>query len=142
MMTIVVQWATILSPIIALLIAWWMSYSSKKDTAKKIAALEESTQKQVESLKKMLKLQADIATLKLDMDLWDTHFRLHELSGQKGNVLEDNRNIRKEINEAIVEDMTEEEIDSYNKKVYYNNQLSSLEGHIRRLEEIKKGMGL
>lgn len=48
-MNVIVQWATILSPIIAVLIAWWMSRSSAKDTAKQIAALEESTTKQIES---------------------------------------------------------------------------------------------
>ena len=35
-----VQWATILSPIIAVLIAIWASKSSAKDTAKKLVALE------------------------------------------------------------------------------------------------------
>ena len=49
----IVNWATILSPIIALLIAWWMSRSSAKETAKQIAALEKSTKKQVESIKEL-----------------------------------------------------------------------------------------
>ena len=63
MMSIVVQWATILSPIIAVLIAWWMSRSSAKDTARQIAALEESTTKQVESIKALSKQQIE-ATIK------------------------------------------------------------------------------
>ena len=55
MMDVIVQWATILSPIIAVLIAWWMSRSSAKDTAKQIAALEENTTKQIESIKELSK---------------------------------------------------------------------------------------
>ena len=40
-METVVQWATILSPIIAVLIAFWVSRASKKDTAKQIKALRD-----------------------------------------------------------------------------------------------------
>ena len=46
----IVQWATILSPIIAVLIAWWTVWSSSKDTAKKIATLEKSTMEQIVAL--------------------------------------------------------------------------------------------
>lgn len=51
-MDIIVQWATILSPIIAVLIAWWTVRSSAKDTAKKISSLEESTREQISALRK------------------------------------------------------------------------------------------
>jgi hypothetical protein len=69
MMTIVVQWATILSPIIAVLIAWWMSKSSAKDTAKQIAALEESTTKQVESIKALSKQQIDASIKQVELEI-------------------------------------------------------------------------
>lgn len=51
MIDYIVQISAILSPIIAVLLAWWASRSSAKDTAKQIAALEESTTRQVESIK-------------------------------------------------------------------------------------------
>ena len=38
-MDTIVQWATILSPIIAVLLAWWASRSSAKDTAKQISCI-------------------------------------------------------------------------------------------------------
>ena len=44
-----VQWATILSPIIAVLVAVWVVVSSKKDT-----------DKQIESIKALSKLQIEI----------------------------------------------------------------------------------
>lgn len=62
-MDCIVQWATILSPIIAVGLAWWTVISSSKDTDKKIAALEESTTKQVESIKELSRQQMD-ATIK------------------------------------------------------------------------------
>ena len=68
-MDVIVQWATILSPIIAVLIAWWMSRSSAKDTAKQIAALEESTTKQIESIKELAKLQMDASIKQVELEI-------------------------------------------------------------------------
>ena len=65
----IVQWATILSPIIAVLIAWWMSKSSAKDTAKQIAALEESTTKQIESIKELARLQMDASIKQVELEI-------------------------------------------------------------------------
>lgn len=69
-MDVIVQWATILSPIIAVLIAWWMSRNSAKDTAKQIAALEESTTKQVEIIKALSKqmIEASIKQVELEIE--------------------------------------------------------------------------
>lgn len=53
MIDTIVQWATILSPIIAVLLAWWTSRCSAKESAKKIDALEKSTTRQVESIKEL-----------------------------------------------------------------------------------------
>lgn len=79
-MDIVVQWVTILSPIIAVLIAWWTVWSSSKDTAKKITALEESTKeqiaalegsttKQVESVKELTNIQIELSVLQTEIQL-------------------------------------------------------------------------
>ena len=68
-MNVIVQWATILSPIIAVLIAWWMSRSSAKDTAKQIAALEESTNKQVESIKSLSKQQIEASIKMVELEI-------------------------------------------------------------------------
>ena len=48
-MTDIALGASIASPLVAVFIAWWTSISSANDTAKQIAALEESTTKQIES---------------------------------------------------------------------------------------------
>lgn len=68
-MDIIVQWATILSPIIAVLIAWWMSRSSAKDTAKQIAALEENTTKQIESIKELSKQQIEASIKQVELEI-------------------------------------------------------------------------
>ena len=68
-MEIIVLWVTILSPIIAVVIAVWTSRSSAKDTAKKIAALEESTTKQVESMKELAQIQIELSILQGNAEL-------------------------------------------------------------------------
>lgn len=70
-MNTIVQWATILSPIIAVVIAVWASRKSAKDTAKQIAAVEESTKKQVESIKRLCLLQLSAAYDALEMSLYE-----------------------------------------------------------------------
>lgn len=62
-MNTIVQWATILSPIIAVVIAWWASKKSVKDTDRKIKALEENTAKQIESVKSLSRQMIE-ATIK------------------------------------------------------------------------------
>ena len=93
MMDVIVQWATILSPIIAVLIAWWMSRSSAKDTAKQIAALEESTTKQVESIKELARLQIEISTLQLSKELSDARSQYIQISKKTMNVMDTRDNM-------------------------------------------------
>ena len=69
-MTDIALGASIASPLVAVFIAWWTSISSAKDTAKQIAALEESTTKQVESIKALSKqmIEASIKQVELEIE--------------------------------------------------------------------------
>lgn len=69
MMEYIVQWATILSPIIAVGLAWWAVRSSSKDTDKKIAAIKKSSEREINQLKELAQLEMKALTLKLDMEL-------------------------------------------------------------------------
>lgn len=68
-MSTIVQWASILSPIIAVIIAIWTSRRSAKDTAKKLAALEENTSKQIESIKELSKDLIDTSIKQVDLEI-------------------------------------------------------------------------
>lgn len=70
-MNVIVQWAAILSPIIAVIIAVWASRKSAKDTARQIAAVEDSTKKQIESMKRLSLLQLSAAYDALEMSLYE-----------------------------------------------------------------------
>lgn len=82
-MDIVVQWVTILSPIIAVLIAWWTVRSSAKDTAKKITALEESTKEQIaaleESTKKQVESVKELTNIQIELSVLQTEIQLKEM---------------------------------------------------------------
>ena len=68
-MEVIVQWACILSPIIAVVLAIWASRSSAKDTAMQIAALEESTNKQIESVKDLSRQLVDITIKQVEVEI-------------------------------------------------------------------------
>jgi hypothetical protein len=59
MMDIIVQWATILSPIIAVLIAVWVILSSKKDTDKQIESIKELSSQQIDASIKQVELEIE-----------------------------------------------------------------------------------
>ena len=92
-MITIVQWATILSPIIAVGLAWWTIRCSSKDTAKKIDAIEQSTNKEIERLKEISRLQIEIPLVQLKKELWDAqqHIqiitnKLNELEGYNSSM--------------------------------------------------------
>lgn len=68
-MEVIVQWACILSPIIAVVLAIWASRSSAKDTAMQIAALEESTNKQIESVKDLSRQLVDVTIKQVEVEI-------------------------------------------------------------------------
>lgn len=77
MMATFVQWATILSPIIAVGLAWWTSRRGARDTAKL-----------VKSIKKLTQIQLQLSMLKLFKEAKEEHANfeiLHERSKYLSN---------------------------------------------------------
>ena len=61
--------AIIIALIVPIGVAVWTVRSSAKDTAKQIAALEESTTKQIESIKELARIQIEITSIQLQKEL-------------------------------------------------------------------------
>ena len=61
--------AIIIALIVPIGVAVWTVRSSAKDTAKQIAALEESTTKQVESIKELARLQMDASIRQVELEI-------------------------------------------------------------------------
>ncbi len=57
-METIVQWATILSPIVAVVLAWWAGRSSAKDATK-----------QIESIKKLSELQIEASIRQVELEI-------------------------------------------------------------------------
>jgi ABC-type bacteriocin/lantibiotic exporter with double-glycine peptidase domain len=82
-------WASIASPIIAVIIAVWSGISSRNATAKQLAAIEESTTKQVESIKELARLQMDASIKQVELEIEKNLF----LANQAQQEMEGIRNI-------------------------------------------------
>lgn len=86
--------ATILVAIIGWIItigvAIYTVKSNAKDTDKKLSALEESTTKQVESIKQLAKLQIKTYLIQINKELWGARMRGLQASQKKGDMIEYN----------------------------------------------------
>ena len=87
-MEALVQWATILSPLIAVAIAWWMTKNSAKDTADKIACIKESTDREIESIKRLAKIQIETTQLQISTELWQARAKLLQNNDKIGDMLD------------------------------------------------------
>ena len=149
-MDCVVQWATILSPIIAVVIAIWTSRSSAKDTAKKIAAIEESTknqiaaleqstQKQLKSVKKLARIHTETSQIQIEKELWEARKRYLLAIKEEGDAMEydhffnqiggvsDSLRQREEKNRKLT-----------NEKDFYKEYAKMLEQYHSRINKLSK----
>ena len=124
------QFLSLFIPVAIALFGW---YRSSKDSSKKIAAIEKSTKQQIQKIANLSKFQALLAASKMDMELWETHFRMHDISGLIGDVLKDNIDTRQKLNDIDTKDFSDEELSRYQMLVFYDQQLRNLEGHIKTL---------
>lgn len=74
-MDIIVKWATILSPIIAVLLAWWASKSSNNESKKQIAALKDLAILQIDTT--MLEMEYEF--FKAETNMKDYRDEIDEL---------------------------------------------------------------
>lgn len=76
----IVQWATILSPIIAVLLAWWTSKSSTRAANKQIATMKELEKIQIHLLQLQINKEMVEANLRenqaFNMEHNDDHFNM------------------------------------------------------------------
>lgn len=130
------------SILVAVGIACRTSISTAKDTAKKIAALEESTQKQIEGMKELATIQLELSILQINKELRDAstlykqtsqrsmdeaqHELLSYQFGGRFDSLNQSQDKRKELN------------DSQN---FYANQIKELQRIQARLYALKKEIG-
>ena len=152
-MDIVVQWATILSPIIAVLIACWTVWSSSKDTAKKmaalekstreqIAALEKSTTKQIESVKELTRIQLELSIMLIEKEATETRAHFKQTSKRFWDEMERDRTFNQfGPAEDSWRKRDDRRRDLTDKQEYDSNHLQDLHCYLVRLKELKEKIG-
>lgn len=142
MMDTIVHWATILSPIIAVVIAIWASRSSAKETAKKIAALEESTKKQVDSIKELAVSFIEVNALQIEKELWDARHRQRQYSQEVSDDLDiQEKAFRSGIPHDMYSSMVKGQKEFERKSEYNMKQMDTLKSIGSRLNVLKKELG-
>lgn len=138
----IAQWATILSPIIAVGLAWWAVRSSSKDTDKKIAALEESTTKQVESIKELTKTQIEIASIQLTKDINEARTSYLQVSKRISDELERDEHSNRIGGEyEIIRQREDRRRDLSDQKDFIDKHLQNLQIAQTKLDALKKEEG-
>ncbi|MBO7585590.1 MAG: hypothetical protein J6T13_00205 [Bacteroidales bacterium] len=90
-METIVQWTTILSPIIAVIIAILMVRSSNRDTAKQIESIKESTSRQIESIKNLSRQMIDSSIKQVELEIEKTLILAQQAQQEWEGVEEINR---------------------------------------------------
>lgn len=126
-MEIIVQWATILSPIIAVLIACWTIKSSAKDVTM-----------QIESIKKLAKIQIKTTQIQINKELWDANM----LYQQTNDKIQDNNanTILNYLGSSYdsIHQRVDKNRDLSDKKDYYSQRMKWLNHNLTQLNELEK----
>ena len=133
--------AIIIALIVPIGVAIWTVRSSAKDTAKQIAALEESTQKQVESVKELAKIQTKIAALQLEKESWEARHKWRQLSEENFKAIENDHSMAGfPMNEftSMMHQRSERNNHLALEQDFYSKQVSLLDGYNKRIKEILK----
>ena len=132
----IVQLATILSPIIAVGLAWWTVRSSSRDTNKKIAAIEDSTAKQIKTVKKLTRLQLELSTMQINKELWESRYRHHQTTQKQSSNDGIGAAMRAQLPPSMQDEIRRKEDLSYEED-FLEKQRKVLVSNQKRLSEIQ-----
>lgn len=132
--------AIIIALIVPIGVAIWSVRSSAKDTAKQIAALEESTTKQIESVKELARIQIELTSIQMGKELWESRSRYLQASEKSMDALDDHfAMLGVPYNETItrMQDRQEKRKNLSLEQDFYSKQISMLNGYMERIKAIK-----
>ena len=131
--------AIIIALIVPIGVAIWTVRSSAKDTARQIAALEESTTKQVESIKELTLIQTKIAALQLEKETWEARHKWRQLSEESYKAIENDHSMAGfPMNEytSMMHQRSERNNHLALEQDFYSKQISLLDGYSKRIKDI------
>lgn len=130
-MDIIVKWASILSPIIAVLLAWWTSRSGARDAAKMI-----------KSVKELTKVQIEITKVQLNKEIWNAKTRSDQASERK--KMQDSFNIANHYVGGAFDSIRQRQVESQNLSDnldFYSQQTEILQSCLEQLEILSNKVG-
>ena len=132
--------AIIIALIVPIGVAIWTVRSSAKDTAKQIAALEESTTKQIESIKELARIQIEITSIQLQKELTETRQSYLQASEKNMDAI-NNRFSMMGIphNEVIarMQDKQEQQRNLSLERDFYSKKIDWTDSYLKRVKELK-----
>ena len=131
--------AIIIALIVPIGVAIWTVRSSAKDTARQIAALEESTTKQVESIKELTLIQTKIAALQLEKETWEARHKWRQLSEESYKAIDNDHSMAGfPMNEytSMMHQRSERNNHLALEQDFYSKQISLLDGYSKRIKDI------
>lgn len=130
-MKIIVQWATILSPIIAVFLAWWTSRSGARDAAK-----------MMKSVKELTKVQIEVTKVQLNKEIWEAKTRSDQASERK--KMQDSFNIANHYVGGAFDSIRQRQVESQNLSDnldFYSQQTEILQSCLEQLEILSNKVG-
>ena len=135
-METIVQWATILSPIIAVLIAWWTSRGYARSTEKKLLQMEDCTKREIEHMKHLANLQIETLMMMLDKEIVRSQVVCAQADEELNGIQECNNNHLDVFRQIALDEFRakQPERDYKYSRMYYE-ELKMLK---KKVEELKK----
>lgn len=132
--------AIIIALIVPIGIAIWTVRSSAKDTAKQIAALEESTTKQIESIKELARIQIEITSIQLQKELAEARTGYLQASEKSMNAIDDRFSMMGiPYNEVVarMQDKQEKQKNLSLEQDFYSKKIHWTDSYLKRVKELK-----
>lgn len=134
-----------LGPIIAVIIAIYSSKSSASETEKKINAMAANNAKEIACIKELERLQAEIATIQLEKELWEMRYRWRQNSHELWDSLDDKKypfTQYSDIAQSKAQEREEKQNSHFYVQEFYMKQMQSIEAYIKRLNSVREELGL
>ena len=132
--------AVIMALIVPIGVAVWTVRSSAKDTAKQIAALEESTTKQIESIKELARIQIEITSIQLQKELTEARTGYLQASEKNMDAINDRFSMMGIPHNEVIARMQDKQEKQKNLSLeqdFYSKKISWTDSYLKRVERLK-----
>lgn len=132
--------AVIMALIVPIGVAVWTVRSSAKDTAKQIAALEESTTKQIESIKELARIQIEITSIQLQKELTEARTGYLQASEKNMDAINDRFSMMGIPHNEVIARMQDKQEKQKNLSLeqdFYSKKINWTDSYLKRVKELK-----